>query len=61
MSHDPKCHDLAEAFIGDYPLLATAPNRERYVDLLAEAIQATIEGWLEMAVIVAQPADDPTH
>ena len=40
---DPKCYDLAVEFLADQPSLDSEANRE----LLAQAIQDTIEGVIE--------------
>lgn len=43
-SYDPKCYDLAEAFLSDEPTLNTSQNR----DQLASDIQQAIEDFLEL-------------
>jgi hypothetical protein len=45
MSFDPKCYELATAFLADENTLDTSTNRES----LAQEIQDTIENWIEDA------------
>lgn len=40
MSYDPKCYELAEAFLADEPLL----NSKAWKNQLAQIIQDAIEG-----------------
>jgi len=42
MSHDPKCHDLAEYFLSTENL-----NNEKQVEELAEMIQTVIEDYID--------------
>ena len=49
MSYDPKCYDLAAAFLEDEPELATEKNKCK----LAQHIQDTIEDWITYTVEIA--------
>ncbi len=43
MTYDPKCWDVADAFLADEPRLATP----EHTDKLAQRLQDTIEGYIE--------------
>lgn len=43
MAFDPKCYDLAEAFLVDEPAIASEENKKK----LAQAIQTVIEEEIE--------------
>lgn len=43
MAYDPKCYELAEAFLEDEPAFNLKANKEE----LAQEIQTTIENWLD--------------
>lgn len=49
MTYDQKCHDLAIAFLSDFPAL-TAERRAEYADEMAKAIQQTIEEYIDEVV-----------
>ena len=50
MSYDPKCYDLAQAFVSDYEW----GNEEAQTKCLAQAIQDAIEAWLEQFTLEAK-------
>jgi hypothetical protein len=46
--YDPKCHDLAVAFLADADSSAMTPiGRDVLIMKLAQAIQDAIEDWLQ--------------
>lgn len=55
MSYDPKCYDLAEAFLEDYAKDLSAEEISKARDELAQCIQTTIEGYLSHL----DPEDEP--
>lgn len=54
-TYDPKCFDLAEAFLDDEPHLAT----DRRVDELAALIQRAIEDYIAHEQSKYEPPDPP--
>ena len=50
MSHDPKCYELAKAFLSDTPPI----NNEGHADQLAQIIQDQIEQFIEDALEMEQ-------
>ena len=50
MSYDTKCFDLADAFLADQPELNRIEDRE----MLAQAIQTTIEDWINDMLVNIQ-------
>ena len=46
MSYDPKCYDLAAAFLEDYAKDLSAKQIAEARNALAQCIQTTIEGYL---------------
>lgn len=43
--YDPKCHDIAEAFLSDF--FMSDADREKQIARLAQEVQDTIESWIE--------------
>jgi hypothetical protein len=54
MSYDPKCVDLAEAFLMDHPEL----DGEKHIPLLAQEIQDAIENYLEQSLEDLRKVED---
>ena len=55
MSYDPKCYDLAEAFLEDVPHLNSDARR----DELAQLIQSVIEDFIALEQSNYEPPDPP--
>jgi hypothetical protein len=51
---DPKCHELAEAFLEDEAGL----NTKRHVNDLAQTIQTAIENWIEEGRMASEPREE---
>lgn len=48
MAYDPKCYDLAVAFLEDYDEVLPGAQLKRERHALAQTIQDTIEGFLSL-------------
>ncbi len=53
MAYDPKCYDLAQAFLEDHPNLNTELRR----DMLAQVIQTTIDDYIVCEHENYEPSD----
>jgi len=55
MTYDEKCHELALAFLSDYPHI----NTDSMADKLAQEIQERIEDFIKSKLDNYEPPDDP--